>query len=184
MQTDTLSSAAVPALRAPTTAPDAVVAQSKKAICDFCLLKLSEPDLQVNRAISDHHTESDCWIKAVSGSCMICTLLLEHMRTTVHDLEGKKTEQQRVRPGRAVDKKIRSTACEELLVEWFEKTRSRLEFSYPLYQSHIQDAGGREVWRIRFEPVIGSLRCDGLPVTLPTQSFLFYAADCEIFPSV
>jgi hypothetical protein len=114
---------------------------------------------------------------------MICTLLLEHVRTAVHELEGKETQQDRVRPGKAEDMKIRNTTCEELLVEWFEEMQHKLEPSYPLYESHIQDAGGREAWRVRFEPIVGSLRCDGLSVTLQTQSFLIYAADCEIFPT-
>ena len=110
---------------------------------------------------------------------MICTLLLEHVQVAVHESEGKQAEQVRVRPGETVDKKIRSTMGEELLVEWFEEMRHRLKLSYPLYRIHVQDAGGREAWRIKFEPIVGSSRYNGSDITLPVQYFLVYAADCQ-----
>jgi hypothetical protein len=180
MRSDNIFPAASSALRV--VPPDTIAIQCKKAICDFCLANIFEPDLQANRPKSDHHTECERWITSVLGSCMICILLLEHIRTAVHELEDEGVEQKRYRPGKAEDKRIRATTGEELLVEWFKTVRRKLEISYPLYKSHIQDAGGREAWRVKFEPVAGSLTRGGLSVALRKQNFLIYAADCEVFP--
>lgn len=180
MESENVFPAASSAL--PVLTSDTIAIQCKKAICDFCLANIFEPDLKADRPESDHHTDCECWITSVLGSCMICTLLLERIRTAVHDLEKGEVEQKRYCPGKAEDKRIRTTIGEELLVEWFIKMRRKVEISYPLYKSHIQDAGGREAWRVKFEPVVGSLVWDGSSVALQRQNFLIYAADREDFP--
>lgn len=149
------------------------------AICGFCLENIFQKDWQAQRLRTDHNKGFASWDKSVDESCIICTLLLEHLRTAVQELKGEEAEQKLTRPGKSADKEIRDTEGERLLVEWFRKMEHKLEPSYPLYTTHIQEAWGRETWRVKFQPVVGILRCNDSDGSLRTQNFLVYAADCE-----
>lgn len=150
------------------------------AICDFCLANVFQQNWRSDRPKQDHHANFYGWKDSVLNSCMICTLLLEHIRTAVQGLEGENAERKRATPGEAADKEIRTTTSEELLVDWLLRMEDTLEVLFPLYTTRIKDAGGREAWRVRFQPVDESLKCDGRDTALPTQDFLVYATDCKL----
>jgi hypothetical protein len=164
------------------------------SLCAFCRSELLNDQEWLPNTPRHHHGSLETLAQSLHEACLICTLLVEIVRSAMlaadacrrhacDDLDGSYFRSVAPRtplePDPERDKIVRDTTVEDLLLAWIAENKTSVESAMPLYEAVLQDGPVDNVWYISFQQprLPSSLGSTGL--FLPTQRFVIYDVCCE-----